>query len=132
FAGSVALGGGGAIYVGGGNTLAALRYHPDAPASQPAMPQSPSPEIDGGAVALQSTLRWGPVNDTCDPLEYDVYFGIADDPPFAGHVNGEPQLDVSKMDPNRTYHWRVEAIDAQGNRARGPLWRFTTVHGVYP
>jgi hypothetical protein len=61
-----------------------------------------------------------------------VYFGMENDPPFLGHVSGEPLLDIGELDPQRTYNWRIEAIDSQGNRVRGPLWRFTTISGIYP
>ena len=60
-----------------------------------------------------------------------MYFGIAADPPLIGHVAEDSLLDVGKLAPGRTYHWRVEAIDAQGSRSQGPVWSFTTAHGIY-
>jgi hypothetical protein len=59
-------------------------------------------------------------------LVYDVYFGAADAPPFAAQINGEPVLEVGELEPLRTYRWRVEVTDRQGDRVVGPLWRFTT------
>jgi len=130
YGGSIALVGG-LIYVGGGNELFTLKYDPDAPSDQPFLPQSPDPANGAGGIPLNTTLRWGSPSDSCDTVEYDVYFGIAADPPLIGHVAEDSLLDVGKLAPGRTYHWRVEAIDAQGSRSQGPVWSFTTARGIY-
>ena len=35
-------------------------------------------------------------------------------------------LEIGPLEPLRTYAWRIEAVDRQGDRIRGPLWHFTT------
>jgi hypothetical protein len=130
YAGSVAMADGG-IYIGAGNQLYALRYDPSAPPTPPPAPQQPFPLDGSGAVDLHVVLGWEPAANRCDPLTYDVFFGAADNPAFVGQVTGDPVLDVGDLDPLRTYHWRVESVDAQGNRTRGPDWSFTTVRGEF-
>jgi hypothetical protein len=112
--------------------MAALRFNDAASISGPSLPQSPDPPSGSSDVGLDVTLAWGPREDECDPLEYDLYFGTASDPPFVSHVSGAPILEVGKLDPLLTYYWRVEVIDTHGNRTRGPEWSFTTVRGIYP
>ena len=118
------------IYLGGGTDLWTLRYDPTMPAVPPPVAQSPSPQDGRADVPLDMALSWGPPPDLCNPLIYDVFFGVAETPPFIGQVTGDPILAV-ELAPLRTYHWRVEATDRQGDRVRGPIWHFTTVAAAY-
>jgi hypothetical protein len=114
------------IFLGAGTQVIALRYDPEGAAVPPAAPQNPYPADGAGNVDLETRLEWGPPADPCDPLVYDVYFGLLEDPPFAGQVNGFPSLDSTLLEATRTYHWRVEVTDRQGDRIAGPNWSFTT------
>jgi hypothetical protein len=119
-----------AIYVGGGDTLAALQFDPTAPTALPPVPQSPDPADGRADVPLNTPLSWGPPTNPCDPLTYDVYFGTEENPPFVGQVVGDPLLAV-ELAPLRTYYWRVDVTDRQGDRTGGPSWRFSTIPTTY-
>lgn len=114
------------IYLAEANHLLTLRYEPDLPAVFPPQPQFPDPANLRDGVSLTPLLTWGPPPDRCNPLSYRVYLGVVDDPPLLGEGISEPALQMSELDPLRTYHWQVEAADAQGDTIRGPLWTFTT------
>lgn len=114
------------VYVAEANQLLMLAYDPDAAAQLPPIPRQPAPSNGAEGVPLDADLGWGPAADPCAPLTYDVYLGLADDPPFAGRVTGEPALSVAELDPLRTYRWWVQATDRQGDVIQGPVWQFTT------
>lgn len=126
YASDVVLGGEQLIYVAEANQLLMLSYDPDAAAQLPPIPRLPAPSNGTDGVPLDADLSWGPAADPCDPLTYDVYLGLASDPPFAGRVTGEPALSVAELDALRTYRWWVQATDRQGDVIQGPVWQFTT------
>lgn len=105
--------------------LVSLRFNPDGEATLPAVPQQPSPADQTRGLPGQVTLQWGPAGNPCNPLAYRIYLGVEDDPPLIGRVTGTPMLVVSDLRPSRTYNWRVEATDRQGDTITSPLWAFT-------
>lgn len=115
------------LSLAGANQVVTLRYDPSLPPVPPPLPQSPGPANGQGDASLSPALKWGPPADPCDPLAYDVFFGQDDNPPLLGQVSGTPLLEVPDLTPLRSYSWRVETTDRQGDRVAGPLWRFTTV-----
>lgn len=115
------------LSLAGANQVVSLRYDPSMPPVPPPAPQSPDPANGQSGAPLSLALKWAPPADPCDPLAYDVYFGQDDNPPLLGQVSGTPLLEVPDLSPLRTYSWRVEVTDRQGDRVAGPLWRFTTV-----
>ena len=132
YANDVAVGPDGLIYLAEASQLLALRYDPTAPPEPPPIPQFPRPASGQEGLSLTTSLEWGPEPDACNPLSYNVYLGVTADPPFIGQVSGEPALEVTDLDPLRTYYWRVEAIDRQGDVVRSPVWRFTTAPADFP
>ena len=114
------------IYVADAGQLLALHYDPAAPSVPPPVPQTPDPADGQSDVPLTPRLTWGPPPDPCDPLTYEVFLGPSEDPPFIGQVSGDTVLEIGPLEPLRTYAWRVEVVDRQGDRIRGPLWHFTT------
>lgn len=114
------------LVLAGANQIVTLRYDPAMLPVLPPMPQSPNPPNDQTDASLSTALSWGPPTDPCDPLTYDAYFGRGDRPEYLAQVNGIPYLEVPGLTPLRTYTWRVEAVDRQGDRVSGPSWRFTT------
>ena len=132
YASDVVLSGGGHVYLAEANQLLTLRYDPNAPPVLPPIPQFPEPFDGRDGAPLELNLSWGPPPHECDTLTYKVYFGVTSDPPFLGVVQGEPTLRVADLDPMRTYRWRVEVTDRQGDTIQGPVWRFTTVAADYP
>ncbi len=132
YANDVAVGPDGLIYLAEANQLLVLRYDPAAPPEPPPIPQFPQPASGQEGLPLTTSLEWRPSPEACNPLSYNVYLGVTADPPFIGQVNGEPMLEVADLDSLRTYYWRVEAIDRQGDIVQGPVWRFTTAPADFP
>lgn len=119
------------IYLADGGYLVALHYDPSAPDNLPPVPQTPFPADGAEQAPLSLELRWGPSADVCNPLTYEIYLGLSEDPPLVGRVAGQPNLEIGELTPLRTYTWRVDAIDRRGNRVQGPLWHFSTSSAVY-
>ncbi|MBN1313347.1 MAG: hypothetical protein JXB30_18215 [Anaerolineae bacterium] len=115
------------LMLAGANQIVTLRYDAAMPPVLPPVPQSPDPPNGQTELPLSLALSWGPPTDPCDPLTYDAYFGQGDNPAYLAQVSGIPFLEIPELTPLRTYSWRIETIDRQGDRAVGPLWRFTTV-----
>jgi hypothetical protein len=67
---------------------------------------------------------------------HELYFGTdkdavrSADTGSPGHIGskalGAESHDPGLLEPDATYYWRVDEVDAQGNTAKGPLWIFTT------
>ena len=98
-------------------------------------PDSPSPADGATEVATTAQLAWsgGHPGSECaiGIAEHRVYFGTSTNPPFAGTVGSLDNTvwDPGALQPNTTYHWRVESIDT-GFGIAGPLWSFTTPAAV--
>ena len=65
-------------------------------------------------------LAWTATNATA----YDVYFGTLIPPPLASQGQTGDTYTPLLLD-NRTYYWRINAINADGS-TQGPIWTFTT------
>jgi hypothetical protein len=82
----------------------------------------PYPFDRATGVSTASDLAWaGPpgVGTT-----YDVYFGTSSDPPFVGDQS-RIVYDPGVLQPETTYHWRVDAT-VGSEKFRGETYRFTT------
>lgn len=78
--------------------------------------------VSAGTVILEWT---GGDTDTGDTLTYDLYFGLATNPPLsqAGLTTdsaSEPTI------AGNTYYWKVDTIDDSGVKTIGQIWSFTT------
>lgn len=92
----------------------------------------PLPETTGVSLDTAS-LAW----TSHDDVAYDVWFGTTAD--LAGVTpvrTAEAALDLAEtalpfgsLDPNVTYFWRVDTVQASGAVTNGPLWSFTTAPG---
>jgi hypothetical protein len=107
--------------------LVRLRYLPEGEAIPPPLPAQPVPAHGSDENGLLPTLSWGPEPDPCDGLRYDLYLGTGADPAQIAQGLDSPSLALSQLEPLRTYYWRVEAVDRQGERRVGPTWQFTTL-----
>ncbi len=98
---------------------------PNAPPEAPA-----SPNVQDGAVgvAVDVALSWAASSDpNGDPVSYDVYFGVEDEPPLVASSLVSPNYDPpGDLGYSTTYNWRVVAADDQGGATSGPYWSFTT------
>ncbi|MBN2314774.1 MAG: hypothetical protein JXM79_12660 [Sedimentisphaerales bacterium] len=94
---------------------------------------NPQPAYQAADIQLNAILSWTPADSTAS---HQLYFGTdknavrsADtgSPEYQGSIALEAeQYDPGLLEPDTTYYWRVDEVDAQGNTVKGPLWMFTT------
>ncbi len=118
--------GGAGVLIATGQGMITAVYDPSLPVEPPPQPDMPNPAPAAADVSRTPELSWGPTVDPCNPLTYEVYFGVGDDPPLIEVLAGQPSLVLADLDPLRVYTWRVEVSDRQGDRTVGPTWQFTT------
>lgn len=84
---------------------------------------SPSEEsiVSAGTVNLQWT---GGDTDVDDTLTYDLYFGLATDPPLSQAGLSTENASEATTSGN-TYFWRVDTIDDSNIKTIGQTWSFT-------
>jgi hypothetical protein len=78
-----------------------------------------------------SALTWA----SHDDVEYDVRVSTDADLAATTPIRvaettlnlSQTALPLGEMDPNVTYYWRVDTVQAEGTVTNGPLWSFTTV-----
>ena len=114
------------VFAANGNALLALRYLPDADPVPPPTPANPSPSDGETGVTNKTSISWGPPQDPCNPLRYEISLGVQPLPSLLGQVSGEPSLEPGALRGLSTYYWQVRAIDLQGDQSNGPVWSFTT------
>jgi hypothetical protein len=93
----------------------------------------PQPAYASTDVQMNAILSWTPANSAAS---HELYFGTDKDavrnadtgaPEYKGSkALGAESYDPGLLEPNATYYWRVDEVDAQGNTMKGPLWIFTT------
>ncbi len=86
----------------------------------PECASNPMPADGAENVGVTSILDWS----SYDAVEFDVYFGISQDPPFVETVY-ETQYQAELM-PNTTYYWKITPKNANGQAEDCPVWSFTT------
>jgi hypothetical protein len=94
---------------------------------------NPNPAYDATDVGMNAILSWTPSDSAAS---HELYFGTdkeavrtagAGSPEYAGSkALGAESHDPGLLEPDTTYYWRVDEVNAQGNTAKGPLWIFTT------
>lgn len=67
-------------------------------------------------------LTWSVANPNGQPLTYDVFIGVNENPAFAGTTTSS-SFTTGTLDPGVRYYWRVDTWDGT-NRAHGPNWSF--------
>ncbi|MHC4597415.1 MAG: PKD domain-containing protein [Planctomycetota bacterium] len=93
----------------------------------PETPVAPNPPDGAESQATGFTMTWrGGDPDRGDTVTYDLYLGTNPTPPMRAGPLTSPSFVVTDLKPSTKYLWRVEAKDAQGLVAKGPLWTFTT------
>lgn len=100
-------------------SLAILITYLNAPVQQ-ATSAAVSPADKAADVPINVTLSW--------PAEagarFEVYFGIADPPPFQVRVQ-RPSFVLETLSAKTTYYWRVDAVTSSGV-TKGAVRQFTT------
>lgn len=82
------------------------------------------PEDEGTVTAGIVNLDWtGGDTDTGDTLTFDLYFGLANDPPLETSGLSDENANVTTTAGN-TYYWRVDSIDDSGVKTIGQIWSF--------
>jgi hypothetical protein len=91
------------------------------------------PGNDATDVQMNVMLTWTPADSAAS---HELYFGtdketVRSAGTSSAEYKGQKSLGDESYDPgllqsNATYYWRVDEIDSQGNKAKGPLWSFTT------
>ncbi len=98
----------------------------------PFIPANPDPPHLATGRPLGLRLAWTGGDPDGDPTSYDVFMEFGDSSPDVMVCNTAhvAYCDVTGLDPNETYYWRVVAEDNQGASTSGPVWRFDTAGGV--
>ncbi len=91
----------------------------------PEIPGSPYPVDGATGVSTSVTLNWECYDAESDTLTYYIYFGTESDPPYYSMTNENSYI-LSGLSAGTTYHWKIEAYDADYNSSEGPVWSFTT------
>ena len=94
---------------------------------------NPQPAYGATDVQLNAILSWTPADSAAS---HQLYFGTnketvrnagTSSPEYKGSkALGAESYDPGLLEAGKSYYWRVDEVDAQGNTAKGPLWIFTT------
>jgi len=95
----------------------------------PNVPENPTPAHEATEVSVLTTISWSCTDPDGDVLTYDVYFGTnatlgAEELVSTGQ--SETTLNLSDLEYNTTYFWRINAIDDLSNEIEGQVWSFST------
>lgn len=94
----------------------------------PNEPNNPHPTNGSIKVPINVVLYWtGGDLDPGDIITYDVYFG--DSLPINNLVSNnisESYFELTELELNKTYFWKIVAWDNNGASTSGPNWSFTT------
>lgn len=71
-------------------------------------------------------FEWGCNDPENDFLTYDLYLGDKADPAIFARNLVQASYNVSGLQYNTTYYWRIGVFDEAGNYVLGPVWSFTT------
>ncbi len=95
----------------------------------PSPPSNPSPETGSTNQPINLTLSWSCSDPESDPLTYDVYFGIDENPPLAISGISEQTYTPATLEYITSYNWKIVAHDDHGNSTEGEVWSFGTTNG---
>jgi hypothetical protein len=93
----------------------------------------PKPINGAVDVGINAILSWTASDSAAS---HQIYLGTekevvrnadTNSPEYKGSkALGSENHDSGLLDPDATYYWRVDEVDAQGNTSVGPIWSFTT------
>jgi hypothetical protein len=89
--------------------------------------QNPKP-ADKAVDFLGATFEWTP---GITAVAHEVYFGTTPELTAADQKPALPGVPMyyhfEPMEPGKTYYWRVDEVDAAGNKYTGKVWSFTVM-----
>jgi len=92
----------------------------------PYIPNNPIPENGSTNVYIDAVLSWQGGDPDNDTITYDVYFGIAENPPKVISNISTTSYEPSNMNTTTKYYWKIVAWDDHGHTVSSPLWNFKT------
>ena len=92
----------------------------------PNKPRKPLPANGTNDVSINSDLSWSCSEPDGEPLKFDVYFGTSDNPPKISSKQTETSYDLSTLEKETKYYWKIVAHDPHGASTSSPIWSFTT------
>ncbi len=87
----------------------------------PGVASNPAPTDGASNQSVSTTLSWVAGSQTSTHV---VYFGEGASPPIVSSQSNT-EYDPGALDPDTTYHWKVDEIN-DVDTTPGPLWSFTT------
>ncbi|HBX52659.1 MAG: hypothetical protein A2275_15300 [Bacteroidetes bacterium RIFOXYA12_FULL_35_11] len=92
----------------------------------PTTPLYPFP-ADASVDQILITLSWTACTDPQgDAVVYDLYLGNNSNPQLFASGITEATYEISILQANTTYYWKVVAKDQQGNTTQSNVWNFRT------
>jgi len=91
----------------------------------PALPVYLSPPNEAVDLALNTTISWAAGPGGGNPDYYIVYFGETNPPPQVA-TNVTATHYAPSLLPERTYYWKVDAVNDLGSAAGVDIWSFDT------
>ena len=99
--------------------------------ASPMTPFGPNPRDSSNNIRSAGRLSWVAIDPLGDPLTYDLYLGLNDDPPLLVENLPTDEFIPSGLIPGERYYWKVVARDPGGLTAVSPVWRFSIHSGIY-
>ncbi len=91
----------------------------------PYEPSNPTPSHNSKSEDINVDLSWSGGDPEDDPVEYDIYFAKNNDPSYIA-TTSKTSYDLSTLEYDQEYFWKIVARDDNGNTIDGPLWTFST------
>jgi|GEM_PF-2124880 len=82
----------------------------------------PNPADGAEGVAIGTSLSWTPSSTA---VSHDVYFGASSPPALVGNQVASTYY-PGPVEPETTYYWQIDEVEADGTVVAGDIWSFTT------
>ena len=93
----------------------------------PYTPHNPNPPDNSIKVIVNTMLTWNGGDPDDDVVTYNVYFGLAPNPPNVAIDLSDVTYNPGPLEYyNMQYYWRIDAIDSSGAMTTGHTWTFIT------
>ncbi len=92
----------------------------------PNTPSNPIPVNGAINVVINTFLEWDGGDPDGDPVNYDIYFGIATPPQLIKENHSNTTYKPGTMNYSTTYYWKIISYDQFDTMSEGPIWTFTT------